>query len=160
MWSNIRSRLKTSSAICRICIYMDFISPQSEQSQLGCFWGGRGACKWGPTNKWQIWLKAGDSFNSYCDDGVSENFAKGKWSNHDFKNCSEISAVAFSVISNSACGNCDLQFWSFSLFVYEYEEGKFNMYSPCFDYEPKGQLWVTFKVTISWKLFCKPVSLI
>ena len=53
--------------------------------------------------------------------------------NHDFKNCSEINAVAFSVIINSACVNFDL--FQSSLFVYEYEEGKFNMYSPCFDYE-------------------------
>ena len=44
-------------------------------------------------------------FDGYCDDGVSDNFEKGWWPNHDFKNSSEIRGVAFSVTSNTACGN-------------------------------------------------------
>ena len=30
---------------------------------------------------------------------------------------------------------CNFDLFQSSLFSYEYEEGKFNMYSPCFDYE-------------------------
>ena len=58
----------TTGAICRILL---LLAPKASEPSYGAFLG--------------MWMKAGYAFDSYYDNGVSVNFAKGNWSIHYIK---------------------------------------------------------------------------